>query len=159
MTENIDTQATNTLATTGIIIVDHGSRRQESNEMFEKFVSNFAAAKNYSIVEAAHMEIVEPSIEDAMQRCVDRGASKVCICPYFFAPGRHWKKDIPAIAEAAASKIGVPYVVTAPIGLHPIMIELIDERLQYCLAHMAGDVPPCDCCDAEGCSMKSPVQD
>ncbi len=158
MTEKYDTQATDTLVTTGIIIVDHGSRRPESNEMFETFVSNFAAAKGYSIVEAAHMEIIEPSIETAMQRCVDRGATKVFICPYFFAPGRHWKKDIPAITDRAAQKIGVPYVVTAPIGLHPAMIEVIDDRLQHCLAHIAGDAPACDCCDADGCSMQNLAQ-
>ncbi|MGB0866878.1 MAG: CbiX/SirB N-terminal domain-containing protein [Granulosicoccaceae bacterium] len=154
MTEFNDTQIPEPSPTSGIIIVDHGSRRLESNEMFETFVSNFAAVKGYDIVEAAHMEIAEPSIETAMRRCVERGASVVYICPYFFAPGRHWKHDIPAITKAAAAKVGVLYAVTAPIGLHPAMIEVIDQRLQHCIAYMAGEAPSCDCCDAEGCSMK-----
>jgi len=48
----------------GIIIVDHGSRREESNQMLEEVARLFAARfkARYEIVEPAHMEISEPSI-------------------------------------------------------------------------------------------------
>ena len=53
---------------TGIIIVDHGSRREESNQMLEEVAALFAKrfARRFSIVEPAHMEIAEPSIAIAM---------------------------------------------------------------------------------------------
>jgi hypothetical protein len=37
------------------------------------------------IVEVAHMEIAEPTIEQAMRNCVQRGASKVIVAPYFLS--------------------------------------------------------------------------
>ena len=143
-------------STTGIVIVDHGSRRVESNEMLEQFVEMFREATHFSIVEAAHMELAEPSIATAFDRCVERGATSVVISPYFLSPGKHWNKDIPALAEEAASKHpGVSYLVGAPIGLHPLMCELIQSRIDHCLAHVAGNAPECNVCAGTGrCMMR-----
>src|SRR4051812_40399269 len=77
---------------TGIIIVDHGSRRPESNQMLEEVAAQFGRrfAALYDIVEPAHMELAEPSIASAYARCVERGATKVVVTPFFLGPGKHW---------------------------------------------------------------------
>ena len=49
-------------AVVGVIIVDHGSRRRESNEMLHEATARFAAQSEFSIVEPAHMELAEPTI-------------------------------------------------------------------------------------------------
>ena len=148
------------LAHTGIVIVDHGSRRAASNEMLERFVELFITQRpQYPIVEPAHMELAEPSIQAAVCRCVERGAARVVVCPYFFAPGRHWAKDIPELARAAAESAGVPWVVTAPIGLTPLMVDVIDSRLTHCLAQMAGSAEECEsCAGMDRCRLR-PVGD
>jgi len=155
MTDHETADAANNLAHTGIVIVDHGSRRQASNEMLEAFVELFIQQRpQYAIVEPAHMELAEPSIKTAVQRCVSRGAKRVAVCPYFFAPGRHWHKDIPALAQAAAESAGVPWVVTAPIGLTPLMVDVIDTRLTHCLSQIAGEAEECESCEGTGrCKM------
>ena len=90
---------------TGVIIVDHGSRLAESNQMLERLAKMFGErfADRYQIVEPAHMELAEPSIATAFARCVERGATTVVVFPYFLLPGRHWNDDIPRLAAAAAS--------------------------------------------------------
>ena len=138
-------------STTGIIIVDHGSRRAKSNEMLERFVERFAQESDHPIVEPAHMELAEPSIATAFDRCVERGAKVVLICPYFLLPGKHWDQDIPELTrEAAAKHPGVRFMVTAPIGLHPMMREVIGHRIDYCLDHLAGRVGECESCRGSG---------
>jgi len=141
---------------TGIVIVDHGSKRAESNQMLEQFVDMFRAQTRFAIVEPAHMELAEPSIATAFGRCVQRGAERVVVAPYFLAPGKHWHKDIPHLtAEAAADHPGVDYMVTAPIGLHPLMCELINRRIDHCLSHAAGQADECDVCAGTGrCAMQ-----
>jgi len=80
------------------------------------------------------MELTEPSIATAFERCVERGAELVVVFPYFLAPGRHWDQDIPALsAEAAEACGGVRYLVTAPLGLHELMFQVIDQRISDCL--------------------------
>lgn len=41
------------------------------------------------LVEVAHMELAEPTIEQAVARCVAAGASRVIVAPYFLSRGRH----------------------------------------------------------------------
>src|SRR5207248_837243 len=82
----------------GVILVDHGSRRDESNAMLLDVVRDFALATGIPIVEPAHMELAEPSIATAFARCVERGATMVVVFPYFLLPGRHWNDDIPRLA-------------------------------------------------------------
>ncbi len=141
---------------TGIVIVDHGSRRAESNQMLERFVEAFAGLMHYRIVEPAHMEMAEPSIGTAFDRCVARGAKRVVVCPYFLLPGKHWKEDIPELtAEAAGKHAGVEYLVTAPIGLHPMMHGVIQSRIDHCLSHVAGKAEECESCVGTGrCAVR-----
>src|SRR5699024_1357573 len=132
---------------TGIVIVDHGSKRVQSNQMLEKFAVEFAAHHSYLIVEPAHMQLAEPSISTAFDRCVQRGARRVVVCPYFLLPGRHWDKDIPELAQKAAAKHhNVQYLVTAPIGLDPMMKQVVAGRIDHCLAHVSGQAKECESC-------------
>jgi sirohydrochlorin ferrochelatase len=120
---------------TGVIIVDHGSRRGESNQLLVDVAAAFAARfkDRYTIVEPAHMEISEPSIGTAYANCVKRGAQRVVVCPYFLGPGKHWTSDIPRLtAEAAARHPGTRYHVTMPLGIDDLILDLLDKRVQSC---------------------------
>ena len=120
----------------GIVIVDHGSRLAESNRMLEELASLFATrfAQEYRIVEPAHMEIAEPSIATAFDRCVQRGAKRVVVCPFFLGPGKHWTQDIPRLtANAAAKHTGVAFHVTQMLGIDDLILDLLNKRVQHCL--------------------------
>ncbi len=147
---------------TAIIIVDHGSRRTESNNSLLQAAERFASSSAWQIVEPAHMELAEPSISTAFRRCVQRGAKRVIVFPYFLSPGRHWSQDIPAlVAEAAAEHPGVEWLVTAPFGLHVDMNRIISDRIECCLQNAAAKAdhktaPGCDVCkETTGCQLKS----
>jgi sirohydrochlorin ferrochelatase len=118
---------------TGLVIVDHGSRRPESNALLLEVVEAYRRHSGWPIVEPAHMELAEPSIAAAFARCVEQGAKHVVIFPYFLAPGRHWNEDIPRLAAEAAEPFaiqGVTHLVTPPLGLHPLMLRVIDDRIR-----------------------------
>jgi sirohydrochlorin ferrochelatase len=135
----------------GIIIVDHGSRRDEANRRHESFVREWRGRGGYDIVEPAHMELAEPSIADAFDACVVAGATTVVVVPYFLWPGRHWDQDIPALAaEAAARHPGVSHLVAAPLGPHPLLATIVEQRIEHCLAHVAGEGPECEACVGSG---------
>ncbi len=137
------------VATTGVILVDHGSRREESNQLLLKVVDAYRAHSQWQIVEPAHMELAEPSIATAFARCVERGAELIVVFPYFLSPGRHWHSDIPSLAaKAAESHPGVKFLVTAPLGLHQLMLQVIDDRIAHCLQHSSGNAEACEICDS-----------
>jgi len=123
---------------TAIVIVDHGSRRAESNQMLEEIARLFAKrfAEKYEIVEPAHMELAEPSIATAYATCVKRGAERIVVCPFFLGPGKHWTEDIPRLTAAAAAKFPLTkYHVTQTLGIDDLILELLDKRASYCTSH------------------------
>lgn len=141
---------------TAVVLVDHGSRREESNQLLLQVAEAYRAQSDWTIVEPAHMELAEPSITAAFQKCVERGAELVIVFPYFLSPGRHWNSDIPALSSAASQACGgVRYLVTAPLGLHELMLQVIDQRIDHCLQHAASDGPPCEiCADSTACALQ-----
>ncbi|MCO5609093.1 hypothetical protein L7F22_063315 [Adiantum nelumboides] len=119
----------------GIVIVDHGSRRAQSNAMIHSFVDLFKQKTGHFNVEPAHMELASPTIKEAFDKCIRQGASRVIVAPYFLSPGRHWDKDIPTLAaEATKEHQNISYIVTAPIGLHELMV--IDEHISTYLIYV-----------------------
>ncbi|WP_197525341.1 CbiX/SirB N-terminal domain-containing protein [Pseudobythopirellula maris] len=139
----------------GVVVVDHGSRRAESNALLLDVAKLFGRVSEMKVIEPAHMELAEPTIAQAFTRCVQRGAELVVVFPYFLSPGRHWSQDIPALAaEAAAAHPGVRYLVTAPLGLHELLAQVMGERIAHCLAQANGAAEPCDLCrEAGGCTL------
>jgi sirohydrochlorin ferrochelatase len=114
----------------GVILVDHGSTRDEANALLEDVAQLFRGTTHARIVEIAHMELSEPTIAQAFARCVVQGARRIVVHPYFLGPGRHSTTDIPRlVAEAAAAHPGVAYSVTAPLGLDPRMTGVILDRI------------------------------
>lgn len=140
----------------GVVVVDHGSRRGESNDLLLAVAALFGERSGLEIVEPAHMELAEPSIAQAFGKCVERGAKTVVVFPYFLSPGRHWSEDIPRLArEAAASFAGVKHMVTAPLGLHSLIADVISERVATCLVHQTAEGETCDLCEGESrCQLR-----
>lgn len=118
----------------GLIVIDHGSRREESNRQLLDVVKMLERESFFSIIEPAHMELAQPDMQTAMDNCVRRGARYLVIHPWFLGPGRHWREHIPALAaEAAGHHPEISYVVSAPLGLHPGLIQAACDRSQAAL--------------------------
>jgi sirohydrochlorin ferrochelatase len=118
----------------GIILVDHGSRRAESNSMLPQVANQLKADTGWSIVEPAHMEIAEPTIEQAFDRCVEQGAELIVVHPFFVGPGRHSTEHIPEIVEQAASRHNeIDYRITPPLGPDSLLIEIVKQRVDSAL--------------------------
>ena len=111
-----------------LMIVDHGSRRSEANEKLHDVARAVATRSGsaFETVEPAHMELAKPTIAEAFDRCVASGAQQVLIALFFLSPGRHTREDIPRLAaEAAARHPDVAWSLTAPIGDHEDISDII----------------------------------
>ena len=84
------------------------------------------------------MEIADPTIAQAVGRCVAQGARRVIVAPYFLSKGRHIQQDIPALVrEAQEMYPNVDCVVAGPIGVDPLMAQLIEARVATAVAGAA----------------------
>ena len=141
----------------GVILVDHGSRREESNALLLDVVQHFAEATGLPIVEPAHMELAEPSIATAFvavrrARC-DHGRRVSVLSCCRAGTGTTTSRSL--AAAAARQHPGVRYLVTAPFGLHPLMAEVMRQRIEHCLRTCAGRAEACElCAGTDRCQLR-----
>lgn len=113
----------------GLLLIDHGSRRAESNAQLEDMAARVRRLRPHAVVGAAHMEIAAPDLATVFTALVGEGATRIVILPYFLSDGRHLTQDIPALAAAAAAAHpGVTYTIGAALGPHDALAALLLER-------------------------------
>ena len=113
-----------------ILLVDHGSVRQEANHMLD-CVANLLQTMvgDAVLVRAAHMELASPLIPDGVEACVEAGATELVVFPYMLSPGKHSTRDIPRIIGEATKKYPELKVrVTPAFGVHAKLAEVVAER-------------------------------
>ena len=115
----------------GVLVVGHGSRREEANADVREAARLIGVRGGYPLVEAAFLEIEHPTIGEGFARLVEQGARHVTIHPYFLSPGRHTRGDIPIEVRAAAGEhTYVSYQITEPLSAHRLVIEASVERIR-----------------------------
>ncbi len=115
-----------------LVIVAHGSRRERSNnEVLELTASLQNKIQNeYPIIETAFLELACPSIEEAINKCIQQGATDIKILPYFLSAGIHVHEDIPQEAERASiSNKHVSIEVLPHLGSSLMMLGLLEKVL------------------------------
>jgi sirohydrochlorin ferrochelatase len=113
-----------------LLLVDHGSRSPAANRVVAATARKLARRLPGWIVRFAHMDLAPPSIAEAVDACVAAGAREIVVHPYFLAPGLHSRRDVPALARAAARKHrGVRVRVTAPLGTHDGLVDIVLDRI------------------------------
>lgn len=123
------------MSTTSLLIVAHGSRRSESNIEVEQLtqVIREKTLSKYLSVSYAFLELAEPPISKAIDKCVQQGATDILLLPYFLSAGRHVQQDIPE--EMTAKQIQYPHInirvtsyLGAAEGIADMMLSLVESN-------------------------------
>ena len=77
-----------------IIIVDHGSAREAANRMLEGLAEQVGLLTTDPVL-PAHMELAEPSLDQAFDAAVALGAGRVVVFRLFLGPGQLSREEIP----------------------------------------------------------------
>lgn len=135
-----------------LLLIDHGSRRTEANEMLQCMAALVQRMAGPSvIVRHAHMELAEPSIDHGVESCIAAGATEIIAFPYMLSPGRHSTSDIPAmVAAAAKAHPTVRVSVTPAFGIESELGEVILRRARIDLATPIETGSLCQCWHPEG---------
>jgi sirohydrochlorin ferrochelatase len=124
---------------TALLLIAHGSRQEEANDDLHRLVSRFEERGEYAIVEPSFLELAEPDITKAGDRCVARGASRVLMVPYFLSAGVHLQRDLTAARDTLVRKYPeVAFCLGPALGPHPLLERLVLERIQQ----LDSDNPP-----------------
>jgi len=91
-----------------IILFGHGARDARWREPFDRLASLWKTQHSQTPVELAFLEIMQPSLLEAIAKLATQGASQITIVPVFFGQGGHLRNDFPVLLEEC--RIAHPHV-------------------------------------------------
>lgn len=106
-----------------LILFAHGSRDPQWAAPFEALRAALAARFD---VELAFLELMAPTLGEAVARLAARGAGHIRVVPVFLGQGAHLKRDLPGLVAAAGDRHpGVALEVEPAIGEQPAVIAAL----------------------------------
>ncbi|CAH0152671.1 Sirohydrochlorin ferrochelatase [Peribacillus sp. Bi96] len=114
-----------------ILYICHGSRVKEASAQAIDFIKVCMEAQPNAIQEYCFLEMETPTIEEAYERCVQQGATRIIAIPVLLLTAVHAKYDIPVILNKMKQRY--PNVVLKygrPIGVSDKMVDILVERLE-----------------------------
>ncbi len=115
---------------TALLLIAHGSRQVEANADLHH-LADVLRRRGHAIVVASFLELAEPGIAAGGAQCVELGAKRVVLVPYFLAAGVHVRRDLTeARAQLAARFPRVDFRLAEPLGRHPLLAEVVVERVR-----------------------------
>lgn len=125
----------NDRSNTGVLLVSHGSPREEANSGFCRMVENIASRTSGLNIKPAFFSIARPSIEDRVAELVEEGVTQIYLFPYFLYNGKHISVDIPEVVETCRKAYPDIRIEMMPtLQNEPMMEEIMLDRLQACTA-------------------------
>ena len=109
----------------GIVLFAHGSRDSEWARPFEQLAAMLSRKTNAQ-VKLAYLELMQPSLDQAIGALVGEGAKTIRVVPVFLGQGGHVKEDLPKLLAAVRKRhAGIEFSLDAPIGEQTAVIEAI----------------------------------
>ena len=120
-----------TIPQTAVLLIAHGSRREAANRDLVELAELVQARDEYDLVEVSYLELAQPTILDGGRRCVQRGAVRVLMLPYFLSAGVHVVTDLEESRQQLTQEFPqVQFSLCPHLGLHPLMADIVLARLQ-----------------------------
>ncbi len=109
-----------------IILFSHGSVLCGAGQNLFELATRMRERGDAPIVEVGFLNYSDPRFSKTFRRCVEQGATRVTVVPYFLVPGKFVKEDLPECIEAARAKFPqVDVRVAEAIRSHPLLVEAL----------------------------------
>ena len=120
--------------TRALVLFAHGARDSRWAEPFEAVAERIRKAEPALAVRLAFLEMMAPTLGDAVGALAAEGASEVDVVPLFLGTGGHLRKDLPPLVDGMrAAYPGLAIRIHAAIGEHP---AVLDAMARACLDAM-----------------------
>src|SRR6195952_2468969 len=117
-----------------LLIVGHGTRDEAGVAGFVELIELVAKRAPERDVRGGFIELSRPVLRDATAELVEAGGRDFDVVPLLLVAAGHAKGDIPAaLARAQGRHPGMTYRYGRPLGPHPVLLDLLDRRLNEVL--------------------------
>ncbi|HEX6402093.1 MAG TPA: CbiX/SirB N-terminal domain-containing protein [Pseudonocardiaceae bacterium] len=122
-----------------MLVVGHGSRDADGVDEFWTLAGAIRAAAGELLTRFGFIELARPSVDEAIDDLVARGATEIVSVPLVLLAAGHLKNDGPAaLARARQRHPQVRFALARDLGIEPNVLEVVTDRVR----DMTGDADP-----------------
>lgn len=129
--------------TQGIVLFGHGARDARWREPFDRLHAKLSALEPDCAVRLAFLELMAPTLGEAIDELVATGVATVTVVPVFFGQGGHLRRDFPALVDAIRARHPAVDIRTATaVGEVDSVLDAIADYCADTLADTVVTSPP-----------------
>ncbi|MCK9395883.1 MAG: precorrin-8X methylmutase [Methylobacter sp.] len=114
----------------GIVIAGHGSRDADGIREFEQLVELVRERAPQHTVSHGYLEFAAPTIDQAIADQLNTEAKQVVMVPGILLAATHAKNDMPSeLLTFAREHPDIDFHFGAPMGLHPLLLQVVQQRI------------------------------
>ncbi|RZT41272.1 sirohydrochlorin chelatase [Cupriavidus agavae] len=122
-------------AARAIVLFGHGARDARWREPFDRLQARLVALQPDVAVRVAFLELMAPSLAEAVDELASAGAQRITVVPVFFGVGGHLRRDFPVLVEDCRAKHpGVEIQATGAVGE---VDSVLDAIAGFCVGAMS----------------------
>ncbi|MGH3608025.1 MAG: CbiX/SirB N-terminal domain-containing protein, partial [Pseudonocardiaceae bacterium] len=122
-----------------MLVVGHGSRDADGVDEYWALANTIRAAAGDLLTGFGFIELASPTVDEAIDDLVARGATEIVSVPLVLLAAGHLKNDGPAaLARARARHPDVQFRLARDLGIEPGILEITADRVR----DAAGDADP-----------------
>lgn len=119
----------------GILLFAHGARDPRWAEPFTRIRDNLAQRCPTHRVQLCFLELMSPSLSEAVQHLIDNQCTELTLIPLFMAQGGHLRQDLPRLIDTLKNQHPqLQLRVTSALGDSP---ELLDAIAQWAVSQLS----------------------
>ncbi len=118
----------------GLLVVGHGTADPVGAAETREIARQAAAALPGVPVALGFLEVIGPTIDEALKTLAAAGCREVVASPLLLFEAGHAKRDLPEAITAAAAALGLIVHRAEPLGCHAAMVELSRRRRREAIA-------------------------
>ncbi|WP_454722701.1 MULTISPECIES: sirohydrochlorin chelatase [Cupriavidus] len=121
-------------AAKALVLFGHGARDARWREPFDRLHARLVAALPDSAVRLAFLELMTPSLPDALAELAGAGVADITVVPVFFGQGGHLRRDLPVLLDACRrAHPGVEIRCATAVGE---VDSVLDAIAGYCVGEV-----------------------
>ena len=118
-----------------VILFGHGARDDKWREPFDQLCGLWRGQHPGIPVELAFLEMMRPTLSEAMGVLSSKGATKISVVPVFFGQGGHLRNDFPVLISECRERFpNLVINVTKAVGEDSQVLQsIIDFTKMNCI--------------------------
>ena len=127
-----------------LLIIGHGTRDAAGVAQFRQLIGRVRArsAGWLPAVDGGFIELAAPSVSEVVPRLAGGRAAELVAVPLVLSAAGHGKGDIPAsLAREQVRHPGLRYRYGRPLGPHPVLLDVLEARIDEVLGGLGAGAP------------------